>query len=54
MRSSVTLPQVAETFGTWAVKGGGVKKTYTMVTDYGPGHDFEAGFVRAFKEAAAR
>src|SRR5713101_4677720 len=51
VRSSVTLPQVAETFGTWAVKRGGVKKTYTMVTDYGPGHDFEAGFVRAFKEA---
>ena len=51
IRTSVTLPQVAETFGTWAVKNGGVKKSYTMVTDYGPGHDFEAGFQRAFKEA---
>ena len=51
IRTSVTLPQVAETFGTWAAKAGGIKKTYTMVTDYGPGHDFEAGFVRAFKEA---
>ena len=51
VRSSVTLPQVAETFGTWAVKKGGIKKAYTMVTDYGPGHDFEAGFQRAFKEA---
>src|SRR3954471_10771972 len=51
IRTSVTLPQVAETFGTWAVKKGGVKKSYTMVTDYGPGHDFEAGFTRAFKEA---
>jgi branched-chain amino acid transport system substrate-binding protein len=51
VRTSVTLPQVAETFGTWAVKKGGVKKAYTMVTDYGPGHDFEAGFQRAFKEA---
>jgi branched-chain amino acid transport system substrate-binding protein len=50
-RTSVTLPQVAETFGTWAFKGGAVKKSYTMVTDYGPGHDFEAGFTRAFKEA---
>ncbi len=30
---------------------GGVKKSYTMVTDYGPGHDFEGGFTRAFKEA---
>jgi branched-chain amino acid transport system substrate-binding protein len=50
IRTSVTLPQVAETFGTWATKKAGVKKTYTMVTDYGPGHDFEAGFQRAFKE----
>ena len=50
VRSSVTLPQVAETFGTWAAKKGGIKKSYTMVTDYGPGHDFETGFQRAFKE----
>jgi branched-chain amino acid transport system substrate-binding protein len=50
VRTSVTLPQVAETFGTWAAKKGNVKKSYTMVTDYGPGHDFEAGFTRAFKE----
>jgi branched-chain amino acid transport system substrate-binding protein len=51
VRTSVTLPQVAETFGTWAATKGGIKKSYTMVTDYGPGHDFEAGFTRAFKEA---
>jgi branched-chain amino acid transport system substrate-binding protein len=51
VRSSVTLPPVAETFGTWAAKKAGVKKSYTMVTDYGPGHDFEGGFQRAFKEA---
>ncbi len=50
IRTSVTLPQIAETFGAWAVKNG-IKKTYSMVTDYGPGHDFEAGFHRAFKEA---
>src|SRR5947207_8344462 len=51
VRSSVTLPQVAETFGTWAATKSGIKKSYTMVTDYGPGHDFEVGFQRAFKEA---
>ncbi len=50
VRTSVTLPQVAETFGTWAAKNG-VKRAYTMVTDYGPGHDFEGGFIRAFKAA---
>ena len=49
IRSSVTLPQVMETFGTWATKNG-IKKCYTMVTDYGPGHDSEAAFQRAFKE----
>jgi branched-chain amino acid transport system substrate-binding protein len=51
IRTSVTLPQVMETFGTWAAKKGGLKKCYTMVTDYGPGHDSEAAFQRAFKEA---
>src|SRR5947208_17114891 len=51
VRSSVTLPQVAETFGTWAATKGGIKKSYTMVTDYGPGHDFEKGFIDAFKAA---
>jgi branched-chain amino acid transport system substrate-binding protein len=51
IRSSVTLPQVMETFGTWAATKGGVKQVYTMVTDYGPGHDSEAAFQRAFKEA---
>src|SRR4030088_350239 len=50
VRTSVTLPQVMETFGTWAVKSG-IKQSYTMVTDYGPGHDAEAAFQRAFKEA---
>jgi branched-chain amino acid transport system substrate-binding protein len=49
IRTSVTLPQVMETFGTWAAKGG-TKKCYTMVTDYGPGHDSEAAFQGAFKE----
>src|SRR3989449_435245 len=50
IRTSVTLPQVMDTFGTWAAKTG-LKKCYTMVTDYGPGHDSEAAFQRAFKEA---
>src|SRR5262245_63163223 len=48
IRTSVTLPQVAQTFGTWAVTKGGVKKAYTMVTDYGPGHDFERAFIKGF------
>src|SRR5918994_1603856 len=50
IRTSVTLPQVMETFGTWAAKQG-IKQNYTMVTDYGPGHDSETAFQSAFKAA---
>src|ERR1700704_5460115 len=42
-RTSVTPPQLNEPFGTWAAKQG-VKKAYTMVSDYGPGHDAEGAF----------
>ncbi len=51
IRTSVTLPQVMETFGTWAATKGGIKQAYTMVTDYGPGHDSENAFQSAFKTA---
>jgi branched-chain amino acid transport system substrate-binding protein len=51
IRTSVTLPQVMETFGTWAATKGGIKQSYTMVTDYGPGHDSENAFQSAFKAA---
>lgn len=49
-RVSLTIPQVNEPFGGWAAKSG-VKKAYTMVSDYGPGHDAEQSFQRGFKEA---
>ncbi|HEY6241905.1 MAG TPA: ABC transporter substrate-binding protein [Burkholderiales bacterium] len=49
-RASVTVPQNCETLGAWAVRNG-IKKVYTMVSDYGPGLDAEAAFQRAFKEA---
>ena len=51
VRTGSTVPQNTETLGTWAANKGGVKKAYTMVSDYGPGHDAEAGFIRGFKEA---
>ena len=50
VRTSLTLPQVCGTFGTWAVKSG-TKKTYTLASDYGPGHDCEGAFSGAFKAA---
>jgi branched-chain amino acid transport system substrate-binding protein len=51
VRTSMTLPQVGYPFGTWAATKGGMKKCYTMVTDYGPGHDVERSFSEAFKAA---
>ena len=50
VRTSATVPQLTETFGTWARKSG-IKQVYTMVSDFGPGHDAEGGFQRGFKEA---
>jgi branched-chain amino acid transport system substrate-binding protein len=52
-RTSLTVPQLNETFGTWAYKSG-IRKMYTMVSDYGPGHDAEGAFQRAFKEAGGQ
>ena len=49
-RTSMTLPMVGETMGGWAHKSG-IRKTYTMVSDFGPGHDAEGAFHRAFKAA---
>ncbi|MDT3685605.1 MAG: ABC transporter substrate-binding protein [Pseudorhodoplanes sp.] len=50
-RASVTIPQINETLGKWAATKGGVKKIYTMVSDYGPGIDAEGAFSRGIKEA---
>ncbi len=49
-RVSLTIPQLNEAFGAWAFKNG-VKKAYTMVSDYGPGHDAEQSFQRGLKDA---
>src|SRR5204863_1811014 len=49
-RTSLPGPQLNETFGAWAYRSG-IRKLYTMVSDYGPGHDAEGAFQRGFKEA---
>jgi branched-chain amino acid transport system substrate-binding protein len=49
-RTSVTPPQLNEPFGAWAHRSG-IRKIYSMVSDFGPGHDAEGAFHRAFKEA---
>jgi branched-chain amino acid transport system substrate-binding protein len=50
VRTSLTVPQLQEAFGTWAYKSG-IRKTYTMVSDFGPGIDAEGAFQRGFKNA---
>jgi branched-chain amino acid transport system substrate-binding protein len=49
-RVSFTLPQLNQTLATWAAQRG-LKSAYTMVTDYGPGIDAEAAFLKGFREA---
>jgi branched-chain amino acid transport system substrate-binding protein len=49
-RTSTTTPQLNYTLGTWAAKNG-IKKIYTMVSDYGPGIDAETWFHNGFKQA---
>jgi branched-chain amino acid transport system substrate-binding protein len=47
VRTSFTLPQVTTPIAVWALKNG-IKSVYTIVSDYGPGHDAEAEFVKTF------
>jgi len=49
-RSSLTLPQNCEVLGTWAFDNG-IRKVFTMVSDYAPGQDAETSFQRTFKAA---
>jgi branched-chain amino acid transport system substrate-binding protein len=51
VRTSVTIPQLNYPFGKWAFEEGGVKQAYTLVADYGPGHDAESSFAKGFAEA---
>ena len=50
VRTSMTLPSVGASAGTWAYKSG-IRKVYTMVSDFAPGKDAEASFHDAFKAA---
>ena len=48
-RTSSTTPQMNYTLGQWAAKQG-IKKIYTMVSNYGPGIDAETWFQKGFKD----
>ncbi len=47
VRVSFTLWQSSYPLGQWAARR--FKTAYTMVSDYGPGHDAEAAFTQAFQ-----
>jgi branched-chain amino acid transport system substrate-binding protein len=46
-RFSMTLPQISAPMATWAWKNG-IKRVFTLVTDFGPGIDSENSFRAAF------
>ena len=47
VRVSDTLWQTSSPMGQWAAQQG-LKKAYTIVSDYSPGYDAEGGFTKAF------
>jgi len=49
VRTSFTLPQVATGIAEWSIKNG-IKKVYTLVSDYAPGIDAETAFKKTFTE----
>jgi branched-chain amino acid transport system substrate-binding protein len=48
VRTSNTLPQWGASMGKWAAENG-IKKVYTIISDYAPGHDAETYFHKAFR-----
>ena len=50
VRLSHTLPQDTQPIAQWAAKNG-IKRVFTLVSDFGPGIDAETTFVKAFKAA---
>ena len=50
VRVSHTLPQYTAVTAEWAAKNG-VKNVYTLVADFGPGHDAENQFRKSFTAA---
>lgn len=53
VRVSFTLPQVSAPMAQWAAKNG-VRRVFTLVSDYAPGIDAEGAFRRAFEAAGGQ
>ena len=52
--SCLLIPQLNYPFGKWAYDKAGIKSVYTLVADYGPGHDAEKAFAKGFEEAGGK
>jgi branched-chain amino acid transport system substrate-binding protein len=52
VRTSFTLWQSSYPLGQWAAKR--FKTAYTLVSDFGPGHDSEEAFVKGFTEGGGK
>ncbi|MGH8768162.1 MAG: ABC transporter substrate-binding protein [Burkholderiales bacterium] len=50
VRVSHTLAQDTQPIARWAARNG-IKRAFTLVSDFGPGIDAEGAFLKAFKEA---
>ncbi|MFO1310348.1 MAG: ABC transporter substrate-binding protein [Burkholderiales bacterium] len=50
VRTGFTLPQTTSPIAGWAYKNG-IKRVFTLVTDYAPGLDSEKTFITRYKEA---
>ncbi|MGB7422507.1 MAG: ABC transporter substrate-binding protein [Comamonas sp.] len=53
VRVSMTLPQGSWAMAKWAAENG-IKSAYTLVADYGPGHDAEVQFKKTFTELGGK
>lgn len=53
LRSFFAIPQLVRPLAQWA-KNNGIQKTVVVVADYGPGHDAEATFTKAYSEAGGQ
>jgi branched-chain amino acid transport system substrate-binding protein len=53
VRTSYTIAQTAVPMGQWAAKNK-LMKVFTLVSDYGPGHDAETWFKKGFTEAGGQ
>jgi branched-chain amino acid transport system substrate-binding protein len=53
VRTSMTMHQMTEPFGTWTGKSR-IGKVYTLVSDYSTGIDAESKFIKGFSEAGGK